>query len=241
MSQPHTNVPPRFLFGAGEAADHVVRLLEGMNLPWQQIELFDDNFPSKSTGPADLPVVGTIDDGLHRVAQDRLPTMVAIGSKGAAFRYGLFRTLHELSVPLSSIIHTSVQIAPGVTLGDNVVIFSGCQICKNTEIASLVTVHTGTVIEHDNSVSENVFIGPGVTTSGNVMIERHAFVGVGAVVSPGATIGTRALIGAGAVVVHDVPPGKVVVGVPARVHRDVEEGMDAPTIAQLRTLGCGDR
>lgn len=40
---------------------------------------------------------------------------------------------------------------------------------------------------------------------------------------PGVFIGSNALVGAGSVVVHDVPDGKVVVGNPARVIRDVGE------------------
>ena len=42
-------------------------------------------------------------------------------------------------------------------------------------------------------------------------------------------MGEEAFVGAGAVVIADVPPGKVVVGVPARVLRDVpaDELLDA--------------
>jgi serine acetyltransferase len=40
-------------------------------------------------------------------------------------------------------------------------------------------------------------------------------------------------------VVRDVPDGVVAVGVPARTTRDVPEGADAPTLAQLAALGAG--
>jgi acetyltransferase-like isoleucine patch superfamily enzyme len=47
-------------------------------------------------------------------------------------------------------------------------------------------------------------------------VKRHASIGSGAVILCGLTIGESAQIGAGAVVLSDVPPGAVVVGVPAR-------------------------
>ena len=43
------------------------------------------------------------------------------------------------------------------------------------------------------------------------------FIGSGAVILCGVTIGEKAMVGAGAVVTHDVPPGQVAVGVPARL------------------------
>jgi len=53
---------------------------------------------------------------------------------------------------------------------------------------------------------------------------RGASVGSGAVVLAGITIGAGALIGAGAIVTHDVVPGTVVAGCPARLMR-MREGI----------------
>jgi acetyltransferase-like isoleucine patch superfamily enzyme len=41
------------------------------------------------------------------------------------------------------------------------------------------------------------------------------------VLAPGVEVGEEAYVAAGAVVIGDVPPGAVVMGVPARVVRDV--------------------
>jgi acetyltransferase-like isoleucine patch superfamily enzyme len=41
-------------------------------------------------------------------------------------------------------------------------------------------------------------------------------VGAGVVIAPNLSIGADAVIGAGAAVLADVPPGRVVAGVPAR-------------------------
>ena len=60
-------------------------------------------------------------------------------------------------------------------------------------------------------------------------VRRGARVGGAAVLLPGIEVGEEAFVGAGAVVIADVPPGKLVVGVPARVLRDVpaDELLDA--------------
>jgi acetyltransferase-like isoleucine patch superfamily enzyme len=87
-----------------------------------------------------------------------------------------------------------------------------------------------------------VFIGHGVvfindrrpraTTSDGVLqtesdwevvptrVRTGASIGSGAVIMCGVSIGERALIGAGAVVTHDVDPGAVVCGIPARARTE---------------------
>jgi UDP-2-acetamido-3-amino-2,3-dideoxy-glucuronate N-acetyltransferase len=49
-----------------------------------------------------------------------------------------------------------------------------------------------------------------------VRVEDGASIGSGAIVLCGVTIGADALVGARAVVSHDIAPGEVVAGVPAR-------------------------
>ena len=62
-----------------------------------------------------------------------------------------------------------------------------------------------------------------VRREGRVVVENDAFLGAHVVVMPGVTIGEGAVVGAGAVVTRDVPPRAMVVGVPARVVRYLED------------------
>ena len=61
------------------------------------------------------------------------------------------------------------------------------------------------------------------------IIRRGARVGGGVVILPGIEIGAEAFVAAGALVTRDVPPAKLVAGLPAHVWRDVpaEEMVDA--------------
>ena len=80
-------------------------------------------------------------------------------------------------------------------------------------------------VEHGTGptvVGDEVTIGHGAVVHG-CTIERGALIGIGAKVLSHAVIGEQALVGAGAVVQEGmhVPPRTLVVGVPARVKRDL--------------------
>lgn len=101
---------------------------------------------------------------------------------------------------------------------------------------------------------DNVFIAPNVAiyTAGHpldaerrnqgleyawpVTIGDDVWIGGGVTILPGVTIGEGSVIGAGAVVRHDVPPGVLVAGNPARVIRPITEA-DAQS---LRSAPAGD-
>ncbi len=92
-------------------------------------------------------------------------------------------------------------------------------------------VTAGSVVEDD------VFLGPGVLTTNDDTMGRHARgeplrgpvfrracrVGGGVVLVPGVEIGEEAFVAAGALVTRDVGPRQVVMGVPARVVREVPD------------------
>jgi len=135
-------------------------------------------------------------------------------------------------------IDPSAWIAPGavvvgdVTLGPEVSVWYGAvlrgdveriSIGARTNLQDQCTVHV-TRSRFATLLGEDVTIGHRAVVHG-CTVGDGALIGIGAIVLDGATIGAGALVGAGAVVTPgtEVPPGMLVMGVPARVVRDLSE------------------
>jgi len=124
-------------------------------------------------------------------------------------------------------IREQTRIGENTLVGSGTIIDGKCIIGKNVSIQSGVYIPTGTVI------GNNVFLGPRVVITNDkypaskrlvaTVIEDNAVVGANAVLIAGVRVGEGAVIGAGSVVTRDVPPYKVVYGIPARVVSDREE------------------
>ncbi|MFT3752893.1 MAG: DapH/DapD/GlmU-related protein [Paludibacter sp.] len=87
------------------------------------------------------------------------------------------------------------------------------------------------------TIEDEVLIGPKVNiiTEGHpidpaerkslivkpVVIKRNVWIGAGATILPGVTIGENSVVAAGAIVSKDVPDNVVVVGVPAKVIKEI--------------------
>jgi UDP-2-acetamido-3-amino-2,3-dideoxy-glucuronate N-acetyltransferase len=120
-------------------------------------------------------------------------------------------------------------VGAGSVVGRGTGVDQDVRIGERVKLQSMVYVTGGTVIEDD------VFVGPGATTTNDDAMGRHprgvalrgatlrraCRVGGGAVLVPGVEVGEEAFVAAGAVVTADVPARAVVMGVPARVVREV--------------------
>lgn len=123
------------------------------------------------------------------------------------------------------------------TVGAGSVIGRGSVVDNDVSVGARVKVQTNVYLTAFTTVEDDVFVGPGASTTNDDTMARHGEhyalrgatlrracrVGGGAVLTPGVEIGEEAFVAAGAVVTKDVPARAVVIGMPARVVREVGE------------------
>ena len=94
---------------------------------------------------------------------------------------------------------------------------------KYVELGNNVQMATCTVLCHDGSVSMlNRAYGKALDAVGPVRLKDNVFIGHNAIVMPNVTIGPNAIVAAGSLVMRDVPEGKIVCGVPAKIIGSVD-------------------
>lgn len=125
---------------------------------------------------------------------------------------------------------TGIEIHPGAKIGQRLFIDHGM----------------GVVIGETAEIGDDVLLYQGVTLggTGNQRGKRHPTLGNRVVVGTGAAIlgainlGDDAKVGAGSVVVHSVPDGATVVGIPGRVVRARSEALG--TLEHGRVAACAE-
>lgn len=122
-------------------------------------------------------------------------------------------------------------------VGPDSVIGRGSVVDNDVHVGARVRVQTNVYLTAFTLVEDDVFVGPGATMTNDNTMARHGpelalrgailrracRIGGGALLTPGVEVGEEAFVAAGALVTRDVPTRAVVMGLPARVVREVPD------------------
>ena len=101
-------------------------------------------------------------------------------------------------------------------IGEGVVICPFCLVSDNAQLDDFVMVNSYATCGHDVKVGKYSILSPYVALNGFVVLEDEVFLGTHATVISGKRVGYRSKISANSVVMRNVPPNKIVFGVPGK-------------------------
>jgi len=131
----------------------------------------------------------------------------------------------------TAFVHSSAVVIGNVTLGEHVSVWPTAVLRGDRDAITIgdeTNVQDGAVLHCDPGlpcvVGRRVTIGHRAVVHG-CTVEDGALIGIGAVVLNGAVVGAGSLVAAGAVVSEGmiIPAGSLVVGVPAKVLRPLNQ------------------
>ena len=135
---------------------------------------------------------------------------------------------HRPAVAPDAFVADTARLIGRVSLGPKSSVWYGAVLradINRIEVGEAANIQDGTIVHVEDDfpclIGKEVVVGHSVVLHG-CTVQDAALIGIGAIVLTGAVIGTGSIVGAGALVPEkmQVPPEKLVLGVPGRIIRD---------------------
>jgi sugar O-acyltransferase (sialic acid O-acetyltransferase NeuD family) len=156
-------------------------------LPVVPFEVLHERFPSgdfSAFAPLSHKGMNSVREGIYRQFKDRGYSLISYVSSQAT-------VLNDRAIGDNSFILEDNTIQPFVTIGSNVVLWSGN--------------HIG----HHSHIKDHVFFTSHVVLSGHCVVEPYCFLGVNATIRDQVRLGEGSLIGMSAIIMRDTEPWSV--------------------------------
>jgi carbonic anhydrase/acetyltransferase-like protein (isoleucine patch superfamily) len=145
-----------------------------------------------------------------------------------------------VDISKAAFVASNAVVMGQVCLGLGVSIWYGAVIrgdVERIEIGEKTNIQDGAILHCDlgkpTILEDHVTVGHRAVIH-SAHIERGCLIGIGAVVLDGVRVGAGSIVGAGAVVSKDLPPLSLVVGVPAKLLRELSEAEAEDLIEHAR-------
>lgn len=164
----------------------------------------------------DLPVV-PFEELQDHYEPDRCGAFVAVTyTQLNRVRARLYRQVKEMGYTPVSYVSSKAFVWRNVEIGENCFVFENNVIQYHVSIGDNVVLWSGNHVGHRTRIEDNCFVSSHVVISGYCEIGTNSFLGVNCCIGDFRKVGADCIVGAGAVVVKNLEPGQVYVGNPAR-------------------------
>lgn len=211
--------------GVGSQISHGVRIYPGTRLG-SEVTVLENTVIGRPT----LLPPGS--DLVKRKLADKVPGTVigdgtVIGASVVIYR--------AVMLGLRNIICDLSSIREYCAFGDDILIGRGVMVQIKTKIGNRTKIMDSCHLPGDMEIESDVFMSAQVSGASENSLGRSeklgswsgpyickgAYIGVGAILLPGIRVGAHSVVAAGALASKDVPDGALVMGLPARIVREI--------------------
>ena len=170
----------------------------------------DDEYVSNSTF-CNLPVI-PLSEVKQRFSPEEFDVFIALSySKLNIVRKEKYLKMKELGYSIASYISTKATILSN-KIGENAFILEDNTIQPFVSIGNNVVLWSGNHIGHHSIIRDHTFIASHVVVSGGVDIGEQCFIGVNASLRDHITVGDRCVVGAATLLLSNADPDGVYIG-----------------------------
>ena len=139
-----------------------------------------------------------------------------IGIGNVEIKKQIVKKLEVKNLQFLTLIHPTAIVANTAKIGQGVIICPFCLVSDNVELDDFVMMNIYSSCGHDAKVGRYCILSPYATINGFGILEDEVFLGTHTTVIPYKKVGYKSKISANSVVMRDVPPKRMVFGVPGK-------------------------
>lgn len=171
----------------------------------------DSEFVTQDT-MLDVPIV-PFEDVLKTFPPETHEIFVAMSFKKVnKLRMQKVAEVEGMGYTLAHFLHTDAVVWPGFEAQPNTFILENNTIQPFVTIGKNVIVWSGNHIGHHTRIGDHCFISSHVVISGSVTVGNGSFLGVNSTVRDNITLGRHVVLGAGGLLLSDAPDNGVYIG-----------------------------
>ena len=152
--------------------------------------------------------------------------VVCIGEHHGKARYSISVFLEKFGLKPLSLISKYAQIENKTKIGKGIIAMPNSYVNAFSEIGDYSILNSSANIEHECKIGKGTHIMSGACIGGRCEIEDFVSIGTNATVLPNIKIGSGSYIGAGSVVTKDVEKNAIIVGVPGKYYKKINNKVD---------------
>lgn len=128
----------------------------------------------------------------------------------------LVTKLKKKGAKFLTLIHPTAIVVDTAKIGEGAIICPFCLVSDNVRLDDFVMMNAYSSCGHDARIGKYCILSSYTAIAGFAVLEDEVFLGLHATIIPGKRVGYKSKVSANSVVMRDVPPNKMVFGVPGK-------------------------